>query len=103
MAFSIVPGWPPCGKVPDCKCKTDNERGSTKKKHNKFLLSPGRGQIINFCGYCRIRIPFTVPELLIQGEIRYTFAATSDYECLADDWICVSAFNLFPYLHYVLS
>ena len=76
--------------------------GQLKKTHNKFLLSPGRGQI-NFCGYCRIRIPFTVPELLIQGEIRYTFAATSDYECLADDWICASAFNLFPCLHYVLS
>lgn len=76
--------------------------GQLKKKHNKFLPSPGRGQI-NFCGYCRIRIPFTVPELLIQGEIRYTFAATSDYECLADDWICASTFNLFPCLHYVLS
>ena len=33
----------------------------------------------------------------------YSLHICSHDECLANDWICASAFNLFPYLHYVLS
>lgn len=33
----------------------------------------------------------------------YSLHICSHDECLANDWICASAFNLFAYLHYVLS
>ena len=84
----------------NCKCKTDRKRGSMKKKHTKVLTfaRPGLNQFF----MVTVVSGFHLQHLNSLYEV-YSLHIRSHDECLANDWISASAFNLFPYLHYVLS
>lgn len=66
-------GGRPVGRF-NCKCKTDYKPGSMEKKPQEVLTftRPGLNQFLWLLSY-----PDSIAalELLIRGEIRYTFAA----------------------------